>query len=79
MAVEEPFARAAFALKVGEISDVVQTEYGMHLIKVTDRKPGQPSDYAKIKDEVLEFCAGEMRMALVAQQRKTARIEINLP
>src|SRR5262249_17337900 len=35
--VEEPFARAAFALKPGEVSDVVQTSYGLHLIQLTER------------------------------------------
>jgi peptidyl-prolyl cis-trans isomerase C len=79
MAVEEPFARAAFALNVGQMSDVVQTDYGFHLIKVTDRKPGQPSDFTKIKDEVREMCIEEMRMALLAQQRKVAHVEVNLP
>jgi peptidyl-prolyl cis-trans isomerase C len=79
MAVEEPFAKAAFALKVGQMSDIVQTDYGVHLIKVTDRKPGQPSDFNKIKDEVREMCMEEMRMALLAQERKTAHVEINLP
>jgi peptidyl-prolyl cis-trans isomerase C len=79
LAVEEAFAKAAFALKVGEVSDVVESDYGLHLIKVTDRKPGQPSDYNKIKDEVRELCAEEMRMAILAQQRKAAHIEINLP
>jgi peptidyl-prolyl cis-trans isomerase C len=79
LAVDEAFARAAFALKVGEVSDVVQTEYGLHLIKVTDRKAGQPSDYAKIKDEVRELYVEEMRMALLNQERKTAHVEINLP
>jgi peptidyl-prolyl cis-trans isomerase C len=77
--VEEPFARAAFALKVGDVSDVVRTDYGLHLIKTTDRKPGQPSDFAKIKDEVKEIYVEEMRLALVAQQRKASQIEINLP
>jgi peptidyl-prolyl cis-trans isomerase C len=79
LAVEEAFARAAFALKVGEVSDVIETDYGLHLIKVTDRKPGQPSDYNKIKDEVRELCIEEMRLAVLAQQRKAAHIEINLP
>jgi parvulin-like peptidyl-prolyl isomerase len=79
LAVEEPFAKAAFALKVGEVSDVVETDYGVHLIKVTDRKPGQPSDYNKVKDEVRELCIEEMRLAVLAQQRKAAHIEINLP
>ena len=79
LAVEEAFAKAAFALKVGDISDVVETDYGMHLVKVTDRKPGQPSDYTKIKDEVRELCIEEMRLAVLAQQRKTAHVEIYLP
>jgi peptidyl-prolyl cis-trans isomerase C len=78
LAVEEAFAKAAFALKVGEVSEVVETDYGLHLIKVTDRKPGQPSDYHKIKDEVRELCVEEMRLAVLAQQRKAAHIEINL-
>ena len=66
-------------MKVGDVSDVVETDYGLHLIKVTDRKPGQPSEYNKVKDEVRELCTEEMRLALLAQQRKAAHIEINLP
>ena len=77
--VEEPFARAAFALKVGEVSDIVQTGYGLHLIKVTDRKAnGPPSDFEKIKEEVREACAMEMMNNLVARERQVAKIEINL-
>jgi peptidyl-prolyl cis-trans isomerase C len=79
LAVEEAIAKVAFALKVGEISDVVQSDYGLHLIKVTDRKPGQPSEFSKIKDDVQMFYIEEMRLNLLAQQRKTANIKINLP
>src|SRR6516165_3993186 len=41
--VLEPFAATAFAMQPGQVSDAVQTEYGLHLIKVTDRKAGTPS------------------------------------
>jgi hypothetical protein len=34
------FAAAAFGTKVGQISDIVQTKFGFHLIKVLDRKDG---------------------------------------
>jgi peptidyl-prolyl cis-trans isomerase C len=77
--VDDAFAKAAFALKVNDVSEVVQTDQGLHLIKVTDRKPGQPSDYNKIKDGVRQLYLDELRMAVVAQQRKVAKIEMNLP
>jgi peptidyl-prolyl cis-trans isomerase C len=77
--VEEPFARAAFALKPGEISDVVQTSYGLHLIQVTERKPGEPSDFAKVHNDVRALAADELRQTVLAEQRKQAKIEILLP
>jgi peptidyl-prolyl cis-trans isomerase C len=79
MAVEEPFAKAAFALKVGEVSDIVQTDLGFHLIKVTDRKPGTPSDFNKIKDEVRELLVEELRMQILAEQRQTAKVDVAQP
>ena len=78
-AVDESFAKAAFALQVGQVSDVVQSEYGLHLIKVTERKPGQPSDFTKLKDVVQQFYVMDLQQAVVAQMRKTSRIEVNLP
>jgi peptidyl-prolyl cis-trans isomerase C len=77
--VEEPFARVAFALQPGQISDVVQTGFGLHLIRVAERKAGQPSDFARIKDQVRDMYAEEYRQTILAQQRKAARLEINIP
>ena len=77
--VEEPFARAAYSIKVGELSDIVQTDYGLHLIKVTDRTAGQPSVFEKVKDTAREFCVEELRQQVLAEQRRAARIETFLP
>jgi peptidyl-prolyl cis-trans isomerase C len=77
--LDENFAKAAYALKIGDVSDIVTTDFGLHLIKVTDRKPGQPSDFDKIKAEVRDFYVEEMRQSLLIQERKNAKIEINLP
>jgi peptidyl-prolyl cis-trans isomerase C len=77
--VEEPFARAASALKVGEVSDVVQTSYGLHLIKVTERRPGKPTDYAAVHDQVRDAFIRELREDLIDRQRRTAKIEILVP
>ena len=40
-AMPEPFAAAAFRLKVGEISPPVPTTFGVHLIRCTEIKPGE--------------------------------------
>jgi peptidyl-prolyl cis-trans isomerase C len=72
-AFDESFSRAAFSLKVGEVSDVVQTDFGLHLIKVTERNPGKPSDFGKIKEAVREFCAEDLRQAILAHEREEAR------
>lgn len=76
--VDENFARVAFALKIGDLSDVVETDFGLHLLKVSERTPGTPSDYARIKDDVREIYAEEMRQALLANERRAAQIQVYL-
>lgn len=76
---DEPFAKAAFALKVGELSQVIETDYGLHLLLVTDRKPGTPSTVEKCIVEVLEAYTDDYRMELVARLRKEAKIVVTLP
>jgi parvulin-like peptidyl-prolyl isomerase len=77
--VEESFARAAFALNVGEISDIVRTDFGLHLIKVTDRKPPTPSDFNKIKEDVKVICVEEFRQNLLSRLRQSANINVMGP
>jgi peptidyl-prolyl cis-trans isomerase C len=77
--IDEEFAKAAFSTPVGGMTDIVRTGYGVHLIKVTDRKAGQPSEFAKIKEDVREICATELRQRLIAELRKQAKIEMSLP
>jgi peptidyl-prolyl cis-trans isomerase C len=76
--VEEPFARAAFALKKDEISEVVQTSYGLHLIQATDRKSGPAAEFAKIAPQVHELAGEEMILAALAKERAAASVEIKL-
>jgi parvulin-like peptidyl-prolyl isomerase len=77
--VDEEYARVAFSMKVGEISDVVQTDFGCHLIKVTERTEGKPSKYEQSADEVRDSYSEELRMRLLGQLRKQAKVEVTLP
>jgi parvulin-like peptidyl-prolyl isomerase len=76
--VEEAYARTAFSMKVGEVSDVVETEAGFFLIWVTDRKPGKGTRYEDVTQDVRECCEAELKQALLAELRKKAKIEIRL-
>ncbi len=75
------FANTAFAMKPGEISGVVTSVFGVHLIKVTERTPGEPSDFASSKESVREIMAQEEELfqRVLTEQRKSSAIKIELP
>jgi parvulin-like peptidyl-prolyl isomerase len=77
-AVVEPFAKVAFSTPKDQISDIVATDFGLHIIKVTARTDGEPSDFQKIKDAVREIYAQDMDLyqSVLTEQRKAAKIEI---
>ena len=47
-----PFENAAFALGINEISDVVETQFGYHLIKVTGKVAAKTIVFDQVKDQL---------------------------
>jgi len=76
-AMVEPFAKAAYSVKPFEMTDVVATEFGLHLILVTARKQGTPKKFEEVKEDVRLLYQMRLREAVIAQMKPTAKLSMN--
>lgn len=76
------FEAAAFSLNTNQISDVVTTDYGYHIIKLSEKMPAKVVSYAEVSDELKEALrAQELQKKLedgkyLANLRKEANVEL---
>jgi peptidyl-prolyl cis-trans isomerase C len=77
------FETAAFSQDLGAIGDIVETQFGYHLIKVTDHQQSGIRPLAEVKDQLQEYLTGKEKqdalMAYIEELKTKANIEIKTP
>ena len=77
------FSTAAFGMKKGDISEPVKSQFGFHIIQVTDRKDAETMTLEAVKPQLLAFLNQKMQSTqvekLIKDVREKAAVEIKLP
>lgn len=78
-AMVKPFEKVAFDLKPGELSDIVETRFGYHLIKVMDRRDERIYQFNEVKEQIFKHLVTEKEqdafVAYINELRQDATIE----
>jgi peptidyl-prolyl cis-trans isomerase D len=79
--MDEVFDEQAFALaEIGDVSNVVQTEYGFHLIKLTDLKPAVVQPLTEVFDDLkIRISKQKAQEEFYVLQQEMARLSFEFP
>ena len=70
-----PFEEALFAMKPGDISQPVKTDFGYHVIRVDDVRPLKVPEFAEVKEQFRQRAQQQQIQKMVMDLRSKAKIE----
>ncbi len=74
--MDPPFAKASFAMKVGETSPIIRSSFGFHLIKLTGREQGKDAPGQGAESIVFHVLDSQIKMGFVEMGLKDCPIVI---
>jgi peptidyl-prolyl cis-trans isomerase C len=72
------FEKAAFALKAGQVSDVVETQFGYHIIKLTDHKDANTIPFEQAKDDIVKLLTQTKQADLAEEYITSLKANANI-
>jgi len=70
------FEAAAFSLNTNQVSDIITTQFGYHIIKLLEKMPAKKVELAKVNQDILDYLKGEQVQKLLPQyMQKTTKSE----
>lgn len=70
------FEKAALALKKGEVSEPVKTQFGWHVIKLEDKRMSKPPAFDEVKDSMKSGMVRQKAIEVITGLREDAKIDI---